>query len=170
MGCILALFDLSSFSYADPSPSPSVSGAAAPKITAPKITAKDQQDLLTEFNRAQRYEMKALNHRYKFENKELKISHENRRKEWERKEREARHKFFEEHPKGAERREYVANFIKRREEFQKTIKEELTQHTQEQERHLKDVQKTQAENLKTFRKELLEGKAPSGDLWPKSGQ
>lgn len=174
VGVLTALFQTPCFAKVSPTPTSTSTALplASPTPTASvlAVSAQDQAALLAEFVHSQKSELKALNHRYKFEIKELRISQDTRRKDWERREKDARYKYFAEHPKGPDRREYVGSFIKRREEQGKLMKDEQTQRLDEQEKHLKAIQKLQGENLKTFKKELADGKAPSGDLWPKSGQ
>jgi hypothetical protein len=141
-----------------------------PRSTLSATQRMENQSLLLEFHRAQKSELKALGHRYKFEQKELKISQEAHRKEWEQQEKDARYKFFGEHPQGKDRRTYIGDFIKRRESLQKQLKDEQIQRAQEQETHLKMIQKEQAEKLMALKVSLEEGKKPALELWPKAGQ
>lgn len=133
------------------------------------ISKKDGQALLAELIKAQHTELKALEHRHRLETQELRASQSHFLREWDKTEKEARHKFFAEHPKGAERRPYVKEFRKRGEELRKTQSLERTKKSEDYEAHLKALKKIQAENVKHFKKSIDEGKAPSLDLWPKSG-
>lgn len=130
----------------------------------------DSKALLREYVRAQRSEIKAIEHRNQFELKELKASQNSRRKEWEAREKQERYKFFESHPKGSERRDYVQDFIRRRDELQKQFAEEKAQKVREQEAVLTEKRKEQASALSEFKKAISQGKSPSPDLWPKAGQ
>lgn len=165
------------------SPMPSISPSAYPSpdirflnpllahLPAPgtPISKKDGQALLDELVKAQRTELKALDHRHRLETQELKASQSHYLKEWDKREKEARHKFFAEHPKGAERRPYVIDFRKRGEELRKNQAIERGKKAENYDLYLKSIKKLQSENYKLFKKSLDEGKAPALDLWPRSG-
>ncbi len=159
-------------------PSSSVSGAptfdsaksAVPEPSiGPSLTPANAKTLLKEFQRAQNSELKALEHRHKFELKELKASQSVRLKEWEKKEQEVRHKYFAEHSKGPERRAYIQDFIKRREAFRKMLAEEKIQRTKDQEARYSAIRQDQAARIKDFKKALEDGQNPGQHLWPNPG-
>jgi hypothetical protein len=148
------------------SPSPTSSPFPRPAMSAMALNPKS---LLQEFMAAQRSDLKALEHRYKFEMKELKTSQDARSKEFKSKEDEARHKFFDEHEKGTERRTYVQDFIQRSEAFRKSLAKELTARKQEQETHLAAVKVDYASKLAEFKKAIAAGAKPAAALWPGLG-
>jgi hypothetical protein len=155
-----------------PSPTPAavISPSPAPSPSLQSLTANvDTKSLLKEFTRAQSMELKALEHRNKFEWKELKAAQDFRQKEWEKAEKEARHQFFANHQKGPDRRTYIQDFIKRREIFRKHLIEEKTQKTHDHENHIARLKKEQAANLEQFKKLLDKKLIPPADLWPKVG-
>lgn len=119
--------------------------------------------------RAQNSEIKALEHRHKLELKELKTTHKIHLQEWERNEKLDRHKYFEEHSKGPDRREYIQSFIKRREELFKKQADDYGQKVQEFKRQVQDEKHDHEQKLREFQKALSVGETPSSSLWPKPG-
>jgi len=107
---------------------------------------------LSELSRAQQAELKAFEVRHKAEMKELKNLQNIAQKEWEKKEREARHKYFEEHPSGDERRNYVKNFIQRRDAFRKSLLDQKKQHQVDYELQYSELWKQQKERLDHLKK------------------
>ncbi len=151
-----------------PSPVSSVgltSGIVNPS-PSPKSLVVNRNALLREFLKAQNTELKAVDHQQKFEMKELKASQDAREKDWNKAEKEARHQFFESHPKGSERREYVQAFIRRRDELHKRYNDERNQKKKEQEAKVAALRKEQSERLKVFKESLEKGASPRPDLWP----
>lgn len=136
----------------------------------PKWVQSDPAMISMEFVRAQKTELKALEHRQRFELKELKASQDARMKEWKKGEDEARHKFFDEHPKGQDRRIYIQDFMQRREALKKLFVEERIQRTHEQESKTSVLRQEQDLKLKDFKKSMEKGEKPVGDLWPKPGR
>ncbi len=134
-----------------------------------KISSNESKALLSEFTKAQRTEIKALEHRYKFEMRELKASQNARRREWEKKEQEARHHFFADHSQGRDRRAYVQDFIRRRELLTQMLTDERTQRIHDQEVRSAAVSEEQASRLKSFKQALDQGVRPPLDLWPQPG-
>ncbi len=88
-----------------------------------------------------------LEKQQKVELKELKTTQKAREKAWEEKEQKARHAFFAGHPKGADRREYIHDFIHRRLKLLKSFADEHEKMIKEQKAHLaalKDSAKLEA--------------------------
>jgi hypothetical protein len=146
-----------------PAPTPSVKAPAAPVVP---ISSADGKKLLSEFDKAQASEVKALKRRQSQEIKELKYSQDARRREWERKEKEERHRFFAQHKKGAERRAYIKDFIERRNAFFQILSDEMTQRKQSQDARLKSIQAEQGEKKRDFQNCLDRGERPPQRLWP----
>jgi hypothetical protein len=145
------------------SPSPS------PSPTVQKITPAEAKNLLREFEKAQRSELKALEFRQKFELKELKASQTARRKEWEAKESIALHDFLNQHKKGDEIRAYTADRRVRHTAFLQLLNEELTQRTQNQQVRTNSVKSDQASRLKEFQDSVARGERPPARFWPQAG-
>jgi len=152
---------------ASPSPNPSPSPVPSPSPT--KLSVLEGRRLLDEFRKAQRTELLAVEHRQKFELKELRASQKARLKEWELREREARHQFFREHSKGAERREYIQDFLNRRKVLVQGMKEELEQRHREHEAKIKELKEGQLTRIKEANAAIAEGTRPSSQLWPQAG-
>lgn len=125
--------------------------------------------LLHQFISAQKSEVKALDHRRRFELKELKAAQDSKLLAFEKNEKEARHAFFEKHTKGSERRTYVQDFLKRREAFKAELLEERTKKLSEFDSSLKEIKEDQAVKFKAFRDLVQKGETPPKDLWPKAG-
>lgn len=141
--------------------------AASP---TPSLTQTEFSISLKEFVRAQKTQVQALKHRYKSELDELKASQDIRQKEWRQLENDARHKFFEEHTKGTERRTYMHDFIRRRDAFHKLLVEERVRRMKEQEVHINQIRSDQSLKFNAFRNSLEKGEHPAVGLWPASGE
>ncbi len=153
---------------ATPSPSPSSFQSPDPLFSG-SFDEKYWAGLFKEFTQAQRIELKALAHRQAFEWKELEASQKARKREWDKKEKEGRHQFFEEHSQGTERRTYVKDFVQRRELFTKRFMEEKKQKNLEQLARLEAVRQNQKQKLQEFKKQIDQHQIPASSLWPKSG-
>ncbi|MBI2712728.1 MAG: hypothetical protein HYX41_07745 [Bdellovibrio sp.] len=143
--------------------------AALTMIQANALNGVEAGSLMHQFIIAQKSEIKAFDHRKKFELKELKASQDRRLHEFEKTEKEARHKYFETHTKGEERRAYVQEFIKRRDAFRASLVDERTRKNSELETSLKSIKEDQAAKFKQFKTEVQKGDIPAKDLWPKAG-
>ncbi len=137
--------------------------------TPVQITPAEGKKLLHEFTRAQSSELRALEHRQKLEMRELKASQSARQKEWENKERDARHKYFEEHRRGPERRAYIKDFMERRKGLLQAMSEEKTQRAHAQEVRVKSLKEDQSARLKEFQAAIKRGERPPEKLWPSPG-
>lgn len=133
------------------------------------ITPDVGKSLLAEFQHAQAAELKALDHRNKLELKELKASQSARQKEWEKHEREARHKYFSEHTRGPDRRAYIKDFMERRRSFLQLLTDEAKQRVQEQDVRVTALREDQSERLKEFKASLARNQRPPARLWPGAG-
>ena len=89
-----------------------------------------------------------LDHQATIAEKQEKSAQKAQLKEWKKKEREARRKYFEEHKNGPERRAYVQDYLKRREEFEKSQNRAL--------RQVRDEWATKRKDLKARRKSARE--------------
>lgn len=154
----------------EPSPSPLPSSSPAPIALLPvKLSPVEMKRLMQEFKKAQRSEFAAAEHRNRFDTKELWASQKARQKEWEIRERDARHKYFSDHKKGNERREYIKDFIERRKNFLKMLAEERNLRHNEQTVHLKAIKDDQDSKTKEFKNILDRQERPDAKLWPRVG-
>jgi len=122
-----------------------------------------------EFTRAQKSQMKALEHRHKLEYQQLKTSHKSKIAEWEAKEKESRHRFFAEHKYGPERRDYIRDFLNRRDLLKKELADEKLQRSKDYDKEAQDLRLDQERKMQEFKKSLEAGRLPARELWPPSG-
>ena len=153
-----------------PSASPVALAVPSPVPSATPLTEAESRTLMREFVRAQRSEVKALEHRQRTELTELKQSQKVTRKEWEQREKTARHKFFEENEKGPERRVYVKAFLKRGDDFRAAQKSELNERKKQHAQALSDLKAAQAKRLKEVEGLLRQHIRPAESLWPAAGR
>jgi hypothetical protein len=130
------------------------------------MSKSDQRSLLNEFQKAQRSEAAALEHRQGLELKELKASQAARLKEWEAQDHEARRKYFQDHPKGEEKRAWIRDSRERHKALLSLYTEERNQRTHDFEVRRKSVKDDQAAKLKEFQEYLKKGEKPPQRLWP----
>lgn len=147
---------------------PTLTSALEPSST-PSFSVKSKAHL-TEFVRAQKVEGKVLEIQLRAELREFKALQKTKLQEWEKQEREARHKFFEDHPKGAERRVYIKDFLQRRDEFQQEQKEEYKARMRDQEQNVEKLRSGHAQSKKEFEQFISSGQNPPASLWPKIRQ
>lgn len=171
LGLVLTEVDTFAEDPVVPSPPAEMTGATGPTGTVPKQLSKsDGASLLREFLKAQKSELKALEHRQKLELQGLKAAQNARLKEWKQKEREARSKYFAEHTKGPERRAYVKDERERYSSLQALFKDERAQREREHEVRRKAVMDDQVVKLKEFQELITRSEYPPAKLWPASGQ
>lgn len=153
-------------SLRSPAPTPVPRSSPSPLVHLSGIELKT---LLKQFKQAQGSELKALAHRHEFEMKELKASKNTRQREWERREKEARHQFFAEHLKGTERRTYISDYLKRYEALKKQFAEEKSQRDLEHKASWAALKQDQDRKFKEFKKYIEAQTVPPADLWPQPG-
>jgi hypothetical protein len=151
---------------ASPTVTPSPSAAPSPSAT---LSARAAKQWLTEFTRAQRTELKALEHRHQLELRELKASQAARFKEFWQREREQQRAYFKTTEKGVEKRDYVHRMNERRQQFQTALKAEFAQRRQQQAVRAQAVRKDQETRLLEARKYLDRGERPPAWVWPAPG-
>ena len=161
----------SSKPVAQETPLAQASPVPTPTVSAPTLVqlGLDPKVLIKEFQKAQKSEIKALEHRYEFELKELKASQSTRMKEWKDREEKARHLFFEQHGNGPERRLYIQDFMRRRDELNQANKEEIARRLKEQSERVEAVRSDQLLKLTGFKSTIEKGFQPSANLWPRPG-
>ena len=122
-----------------------------------------------EFAKAQKSQLKALDHRHQTETKELEASHKARLSEWQSKERIARREYFKSHTKGEEKRAYVEDFVARQQMFMNGMREERERRRAEQKARRTSLVDQQADSKKQFDEVLEKRERPSQVLWPQPG-
>ena len=132
------------------------------------LSSFSSSKLVRDFTRAQKAELKNRDLKNKIELKELKVAQETHRKNWEKNEKITRHQFFDEHPKGQDRRAYIQDYLKRKEQLNHDFAEEKKIRVAEQEENMKTLKQTQLTNLQKFNEMVDRGEEPPQDLWPKA--
>lgn len=141
-----------------------------PQATAqPPISPKDAKKLESEFLKAQRNELKALEHRQKIEMQNLKAEQKNRRNAFEKTEQGKRHQFFVDHPNGPDRRAYIQDFMARRQVMLNIQGDERNERQREQRAAHQALKDDQQVRLQEFQDFLRHGQRPPDRLWPKAG-
>jgi hypothetical protein len=130
------------------------------------LSQAESEALLKELLKAQEFELRSLQRRQKLELKDFEAKLKMRQKEWKKAEDDARHRFFAEHSVGAERRDYIKDFVHRRELMRKEGEDERAKRKKEQESSLLSLKQDQARKLKEFNAFLEKGEKPPHSLWP----
>lgn len=141
--------------------------ACSPAWTGP--SSSEAKKLVKEFHRAQSSQMKALIHQQRLDLKELKATLKTEFKEIKSKEKENRKKFFEEHSKGSEKREYMKGFIARMKKLESDQSTALDERKKEHARIKEELIKEQKTKREQFESVLKGGTLPDESLWPPKG-
>lgn len=159
-----------------PSAAPATSPVGDPKSTTPSVegtaaatyplTEKDKKTLLSEYNRAQANEEKALRHLQRSQMKELTAAQSQRVRTWHEEQKNARRDFFDKHLSGPERREYVQGYIQRKKDFDQSVKVEYDTARKSWAEKVEQLKTRQKEQRKKFKASLDQGKRPDATLWP----
>ncbi len=144
-----------------------MSGSPAPEVTP--VSEAEGKQLLYEFTRAQSQDLAGLKKRQATEWKDLKAAQKARQADWDRKERDDRHKFFADHPAGPDRRAYIQDYLNRRRIFAQILSDEASQKSRDQSVRLSAVKEDQALKLKEFKEFLSHSQRPPTALWPAGG-
>lgn len=155
-------------------PSPKASGSVIPRVPSPSpsptpLTDRDVKDMRKEFAKAQKSQIKALEHRHQTEIKELEASHKARLNEWREKEKIARREYFKGHTKGAERRAYIKDYVERQQMFMNGMREERDRRKAEQQARRGSLVEQQTDSRKRFDEVLEKRERPPQSLWPQPG-
>jgi hypothetical protein len=130
------------------------------------VTAPEKKTLLSEYNRAQSNEEKALRHVSKSQMRELTAAQSQRNRTWHEQEKRARRDFFAAHTSGPERRKYVQDYIQRKKDFDLLMKNEYEAARKDSATKLDQLLTRQKDQRKKFKAALDQGQRPSADLWP----
>ena len=149
-----------------PGPSPTACDCKCPGVDPKYITALEGAKLLQEFQKAQMTEVKAIEHRNRVELQEFRILQKGRLKDWEKEHTEERRKFFRDHSKGADKRQFVQDVMSKRDAFVQVQKTEYDVRTRELEGKVANLKKDQETKLKEFRDSIDKNERPSTKLWP----
>lgn len=143
---------------------PVVDASPSPKPVPLNVAQKAM--LRLRLSRAQYSERRALEHKYRMQQKELKASIAAREAEFKKSEIEEFKKFRATSPKGDKNREYVKQMHQRKKAFRETLAEEKAQRKREQDARLSALKTEQSEKFKEFNEYLTRGETPPLSLWP----
>ena len=132
------------------------------------VSAEDKSSLLSEFKKALSTEEKALQHQDKSQAKELSAAQNSRMKNWRSQEKATRKVFFEVHQSGPERRQYVQDYLKRKEAFDLTIKNEQNAAKKASKDKADALKQSQRDRMVQFKAQLDQNQRPDPALWPKN--
>ncbi|MCM0606641.1 MAG: hypothetical protein KA715_11170 [Xanthomonadaceae bacterium] len=141
--------------------------SCVPAWTGP--SSSETKKLLKEFKRAQSSQLKALNHQQDLDLKELKTTLKTEKGEIKTHEQKARKAFFDEHPKGAERREYIKAYIDRMKKMEADHARALDDRKKAQRDAKEALIKEQKDKLTQFEDVMKNGTLPDDSLWPPKG-
>jgi len=150
-------------------PCPCSASPSPMSLDGTRVTPDQVKKLVKEYQKAQIGEMKALEHRQKLEKRELKSAQRARLKEWEAKERVARREYFKSHAQGAERREYIKDYLGRRKGFISGFKQELAERDAAHKARRQSLKQDQEAKTREFKSSIEQGKRPPESLWPQPG-
>lgn len=142
--------------------------SCSPGWTGPSNS--EAKKLLKEFHKAQTSQLKALVHQQQLDLKELKTTLKTEFREVKAKEQAARKKYFEEHSKGPEKREYMKQFIARMKKLESDHAHALEDRKKSQRDAKEALQKEQNAKRLQFETALKGGTIPTDSLWPPKGQ
>lgn len=141
--------------------------SCVPAWTGPSTA--EAKKLMKEFKRAQVSQLKALSHQQELDYKELKTTLKTEKSEIKTAEQKARKTFFDEHPKGTERREYIKRYIERMKKMESDHSHALEDRKKSHRDAKEALIKEQKEKLAEFEKVLKNGTLPDETLWPPKG-
>lgn len=152
-------------------PVASISPSASPVATStPVVTMSDldKKKLRIEFQKALSNQRSALTHQEKSAMKELYSSQNMKQKKWREEQKKARQLYFEQHMSGPERREYVQKYLKLKEQFDASIKSEISGVKKSWTEKVSNLKTVQKDLESKFNEEISKGSRPGPDFWPKN--
>jgi hypothetical protein len=134
-----------------------------------ELSVIEVKKLHFEFTKAQKTEIKALEHQHKMEIDELKASQRARLREWEQHEKEALKEFTAKKPKGPEMRDYIKDRKERRNALLKLQQDEMDKKRTEHSNSINQIKYDHTNKLKEFMEHLSRKEKPPENLWPAQG-
>lgn len=126
--------------------------------------------LYREFKKAQVDEFNAMEKQLATERKELRDSQAQRKKEWEEEAKLERHQYFKDNIEPKKRKEYIQDFMKKREAFKRAFADEVKEQKLDHANRKKALQADQKYKHQEFHSALERGEEPSPDLWPEQSR
>jgi hypothetical protein len=144
---------------------PSSTPSATP-VASVSLTDDEKKKLMTEFKKALGQQKASLAHQERSAFRELAVAQKQKLKRWREDQKRQRKQFFDLHKSGPERREYVQNYLKKKEEFELSLKSELEQ-TRKAWAEKNQEQRTEQKVLEEkFLQTLSQGQRPGPEFWP----
>ncbi len=128
--------------------------------------AVPNQALQREFKKTWDLERKALEHQSAVALRQHRTAQKAQSKEWRNKERSERHAFFAAHMSGKERREYVQNYLERKEKFEKAQEQGSLDLSQDWATKRKLFKERRMNAEIQFNAAVLEKRDPPIEVWP----
>ena len=98
--------------------------------------------------------------------RELYTAQNQKQKKWREEQKRLRRQFFEQHMSGPERREYVQTYLKKKEEFENSLKSDVVTAKKNWADKQQNLKKSQKEMEDKFNQTISQGQRPTPDLWP----
>ncbi len=146
-------------------PSTEATLSPSPAQIAVSLTAAEKKKLLSDFKKAQSEEEKNLDRLEKTATKDIQAAQSSKIKEWRNQERKARRIYFDQHT-SAERRTYVQDYLKRKESFEQSLKDELAASRWNFKTKRDQLKTAQKEKEEKFKAAVDQNVQPAADLWP----
>jgi len=148
---------------------PAVATTAIPAATpVVPLSDADKKKLRSEFQKALSNQRSAHSHQEKAAMKELYTSQNIKQKKWREEQKKARQLYFEQHMSGPERREYVQKYLKLKEQFDASIKTEISSVKKSWTEKTSSLKVMQKDLELKFNEEINKGSRPGADFWPKN--
>jgi hypothetical protein len=132
----------------------------------PLLSEDEKKKLQNEFRKALSNQKSALNHQERSALKEFKASQSMKQKKWRADQKTARQKFFDEHMSGPERREYVQTYLKKKAEFDESLKAEAVTFKKNWADKKQAMKQAQKEQESQFNSSIAQGVRPPTSIWP----
>lgn len=148
-----------------PNPVTSTPAPTAAVATA-VLTDAEKKKLSAEFHKALSSQRIAFAHQERSAKKELKTSQAVKKKKWFETEKNARHDFFDKHMNGPERRQYVQDYMKKKQDMENSLKVEAATFKKTWAEKHQAMKQSQKELEAKFNASLSQGVRPTHELWP----
>ena len=145
-----------------PMPAPSPDLSPTPAIP---VSEAEKKSLTSEFKKLLSSEEKAFSRREKTEGKQFASNQKAKQKTWYEQEKKARHVFFDQHLSGPERRQYIQDYLKRKEAFDQSIKDEAAKNKVDWQQRREAMKRSQQDRELKVKHSLDQNLKPDEALW-----
>jgi len=130
------------------------------------LTDEEKKKLSAEFKKALNQQRISMSHQERSSMRELYTAQNQKQKKWREEQKRLRRQFFEQHMSGPERREYVQTYLKKKEEFENSLKSDVVTAKKNWADKQQNLKKSQKEMEDKFNQTISQGQRPTPDLWP----